>query len=325
MLQFQIQLDSDIPASAQLFNQIRFAIASRQYSPGHRLPSTRQLAMLTGLHRNTISKVYQQLEDDGLVESLAGSGIYVKSQGHEGGKRLSPILQEYPAANDLIQKSLDNLISQSLTLSQIRELFLAEIDWRIRCGVKVFVTAPINDLGVGELILQNLEQSLAIPVELVPLEELEDILNKTTSATIITTRYFIAEVEAIALSKSIRVIPIDVYDFQEELAIIKKIPKDSRLGIVSLSPGILRTAQLLVHSLRGEDILVMTAQVSDKQRLTSLVKAANTIITDSASYPLVQKAILAAIEDLIRPPQLISSKDYIDEKSITFLKRELGV
>ncbi|MEB3294114.1 MAG: GntR family transcriptional regulator, partial [Synechococcales bacterium] len=54
-MQFSIQADSDIPASTQLYNQILFAIASRQYPPGHRLPSTRQLAMLTGLHRNTIS------------------------------------------------------------------------------------------------------------------------------------------------------------------------------------------------------------------------------------------------------------------------------
>jgi DNA-binding transcriptional MocR family regulator len=56
MAQFRIQPDSEIPASTQLFNQIRFAIASRQFSPGHRLPSTRALAMQTGLHRNTISK-----------------------------------------------------------------------------------------------------------------------------------------------------------------------------------------------------------------------------------------------------------------------------
>jgi len=40
MVQFRIQPDSEIPASTQLFNQIGFAIASRQF-PGHRLPSTR--------------------------------------------------------------------------------------------------------------------------------------------------------------------------------------------------------------------------------------------------------------------------------------------
>ena len=321
MLQFRIQPDSDISPSVQLFNQIRFAIATRQYPPGHRLPSTRQLGSLTGLHRNTISKVYKQLEDDGLVESLIGSGIYVKPQG----KNLSPILQEYPAANELIQKTLDNLIKQNLSLSQIRELFLAEIDWRTRCGVKVFVAAPQSDLGVGELILENLEHSLAIPLELVPIEELEDILQKNISATVVTNRYFIPEVETIALTKNIRVIPIDIYNFQAELTIIKNLPNDKRLGIVSLSTGILRTAEMLVHSLRGDELLVMTAQTSDRSRLHSLVRSAHIIIADPVSYPLVKNTILALREHLIWMPELISSKNYIDQTSIDHLKRELGI
>ena len=77
-MRFHIQQESDIPASTQLYNLICFAIAARHYPPGHRLPSTRQLAMQTGLHRNTISKVYRQLELDGVVEAIAGSGIYVR-------------------------------------------------------------------------------------------------------------------------------------------------------------------------------------------------------------------------------------------------------
>ena len=79
-MRFHIQQESEIPASSQLYNQICFAIAARHYPPGHRLPSTRQLAMQTGLHRNTISKVYRQLENDGVVEAIAGSGIYVRDQ-----------------------------------------------------------------------------------------------------------------------------------------------------------------------------------------------------------------------------------------------------
>ena len=77
-MRFHIQQESDIAASTQLYNQICFAIAARHFPPGHRLPSTRQLAMQTGLHRNTISKVYRQLEIDGVVEAIAGSGIYVR-------------------------------------------------------------------------------------------------------------------------------------------------------------------------------------------------------------------------------------------------------
>jgi GntR family transcriptional regulator len=326
MLQFQIRSDSDIPASKQLFDQIRFAIASRQYPPGHRLPSTRQLAMITGLHRNTISKVYQQLEEGGLVESVAGSGIYVKSQGHEGGVQPgSPILQQYPQASALIQKSLDELLAQGLTLSQVRELFLGEIDWRLRCIAQLLVTVPTVDLGAGELILAELEQSLGIPIQLVPLEELSQFLSKTHSGTVVTSRYFIAEAESIAACHAIRVIPIDIYDYTQELAVIKKLPKDSRLGIVSLSAGILRVAEILIHSLRGDDLIVISAQVGEMEKLRAVVRTSRLIITDQASYPMVKKTLTMVRDDLIRLPEIICSQNYIGEKSINLLKRELGL
>ncbi|MBF2022379.1 MAG: GntR family transcriptional regulator [Hydrococcus sp. C42_A2020_068] len=326
MLQFQIRPDSDIPASKQLFDQIRFAIASRQYPPGHRLPSTRQLAMMTGLHRNTISKVYQQLEESGLVESLAGSGIYVKATSHERRSQLnSPLFQQYPEASKLIRKSLDNLLSQGLTLSQIQELLLEEIDWRLRSSAQVLVTVPANDIGAGKLIVLELEQSLNIPVQLVPMEELSQVLAQTQSGTVVTSRYFIGDVEALAAPYSIRAIPVDIYDYSKELEIVKKLPKDSRLGIVSLSGGILNIAEILVHSLRGDDLLVMSAQAGDSEKLNAVIRTSRTIICDRASYPIVKQAITAARDDLIRLPELICSENYIGEKSINLLKRELGI
>ncbi|MGK7873193.1 MAG: GntR family transcriptional regulator [Xenococcaceae cyanobacterium] len=326
MLQFQIQPDSEIPVSKQLFDQIQFAIASRQYPPGHRLPSTRQLAMITGLHRNTISKVYQQLEEIGLVESLAGSGIYVRAQGHEGGTQVgSPIFEQYPEANKLVKKSLDELLVQGFTLSQARELFLSEIDWRLRCNARVLVTVPAKDIGAGELMVKELEQSLGIPVQLIPLEELGQVLEKTQSGTVVTSRYHIRKAEAIAAPNSVRVIPVDIYDYGKELEIVKRLPKNSCLGIVSLSAGILGVAEIIIHSVCGDGLLVMTAQVSDTYKLNALVRSAQTIISDRASYPLVKKAVSAARDDLIRYPELICSDNYIGEKSINLLKRELGL
>ncbi len=327
MVQFHIQPDSEIPASTQLYNQIRFAIASRQFPPGHRLPSTRQLAMQTGLHRNTISKVYRQLEEAGVVDAQAGSGIYVRAQGDEGGanKARSPILEQHPQAHRLVQKSLDELLNQGCSLSQARELFLAEIDWRLRCSARVLVTAPSQDIGAGELMVRELEQALRIPVQLVPLEELGQILDQARSGTVVTSRYFIGEAEAIAAPKSVRVIPVDIYDYAREIEYLKKLPQDSCVGIVSLSSGILRAAEVIVHSLRGDDLLVMTAQAEDPYKLNGLVRSAQMVICDQASVATVKAAIQSAREDLIRPPQLLSCENYIGEKSISLLKRELGL
>lgn len=326
MVQFHIQPESEIPASKQLFDQMQFAIASRQFPPGHRLPSTRQLAMQTGLHRNTISKVYRQLEETGLVESQAGSGIYVRAQGHEGGTRLrSPILEQYPQAYKLVQQSLDELLNQGCSLNEARELFLAEIDWRLRCSARVVVTVPRRDMGAGELMVHELEKALGIPVQLIPMEELLQALDQTNSGTVVTNRYFIGQAEAIAAPKSVRVIPVDIYDYAQELQTIQRLPKDSCLGIISLSSGILKVSEILVHSLRGDDILLMTAQVKDTYKVNAIIRSANKIISDQASYPLVKEALTAAREDIIRPPELICCENYIGTKSINLLKRELGL
>lgn len=326
MVRFYIQPDSDIPASNQLFNQIRFAIASRQFPPGHRLPSTRQLAMETGLHRNTISKVYRQLEDNGLVEAQAGSGIYVRALGHEGGSRLnSPILEDYPQANKIIQRSLDELLSQGCTLNQAREMFLGEIDWRLRCSARVLVTAPAQDIGIGELMAQELEEALKIPVQLVPIEQLTDLLEKVPSGTVVTSRYFIGQAEAIAAPKSVRVIPIDIHNYAKEIELVRDAPKGTYFGIVSLSSGLLRATEVIIHSLRGDDILVLTAQLTDPYKINSIIRTARIIICDQASYPVVKNLVQTNREELIRPPQLVCCPNYIGAESINLLKRELGL
>ncbi len=332
MMQFHIQTDSEIPASKQLYDRMLFAIASRQFPPGHRLPSTRQLAMQTGLHRNTIGKVYNQLEGTGLVESVAGSGIYVKSLGHESSHLVekSPLDPNLPAL-DLVSQSLNTLLAQGYSLSQARELFLSEIDWRVRCSARVFVTVPKIDFGAGELMAQELQQYLGIPLQLVSLEKLEAQLAQTHAATVLTSRYFIGNVEAelaksqLLKPRSIRVIPVDLQEYEKELALVKTLPKNSCIGIISLSAGILAVAEMMVYSMRGEDLLVMTCQTKNNYRLNATVRRAHTIITDRASLDIVHQTIREAGEDLIRIPQVVESEHYVGSKSINLLKRELGL
>jgi len=331
MVKFHIKLDSEIPASKQLFDQIQFAIASRQYPPGHRLPSTRQLAMMTGLHRNTISKVYRQLEDTGLVESLAGSGIYVKSQGHEGGKRYTTAQLASETENfsettyQIVQDGINELLNLGCSLQQVREIFLSEINWRLQCSAQVLVTVPQRDIGAGKLILQDLEPTLGVPIQLVAMEQLTDILEETDSATVVTSRYFIKDVDAIAAPKSVRVIPVDINDYAKEIKIITQLQINTCLGIVSLSSGFLDAAERIIHSLRGEELLIMSAQATNRTKLKALVRTAQTIICDQASYPQVKQIINEISDDLIRPPEVICSENYISAESIRLLRQELGL
>lgn len=325
MVKFFIQPESEIPASNQLYNQIMFAIAARKFPPGQKLPSTRQLAMQTGLHRNTISKVYRQLEEDGLVDAQAGSGIYVRQSEDAEGTGSVTLLKRHPDTYKVVRQTLDDLVKQGCSLNEARDMFLAEIDWRLRCSAQVLVTVPADDIGAGELMVRELEQALKIPVQLVPLEELGNILNQTRSATVVTSRYFISNAEEIAAPKSVRVIPVDVYDYSNELQILSQLSPGTCVGIVSLSAGLLRGADVYIRSLMGEKLLLMSTKTSDAYKLKAIARSASIILCDQASAEAVKQAIFGVQDDLIRHPKIVRCENFISTDSVGLLKRELGL
>lgn len=325
MVKFFIQPESEIPASNQLYNQIMFAIAARKFRPGQKLPSTRQLAMQTGLHRNTISKVYRQLEEDGLVDAQAGSGIYVRQSEDAEGTGSVTLLKRHPDTYKVVRQTLDDLVKQGCSLNEARDMFLAEIDWRLRCSAQVLVTVPADDIGAGELMVRELEQALGIPVQLVPLEELGNILNQTRSATVVTSRYFISNAEEIAQPKSVRVIPVDVYDYSNELQILSQLSPGTCVGIVSLSAGLLRGADVYIRSLMGEKLLLMSTKTNDAYKLKAIARSASIILCDQASSEAVKQAIFGVQDDLIRHPKIVRCENFISTDSVALLKRELGL
>ena len=326
-MRFHIQQESDIPASSQLYNQICFAIAARHYPPGHRLPSTRQLAMQTGLHRNTISKVYRQLETDGVVEAIAGSGIYVRDQQKQRDLRTASNVKN-KGVKDIdqeVRKSVDSLLNSGCTLQQTRDLFVQEINWRLRCGARVLVSTPREDIGASMLIAEELAPNLDVPVEVVPMEELENILESSNNGTVVTSRYFLQPLEELAKKHSVRAIAVDLSDFQNELTLLKELKQGSCVGIVSISPGILRAAQVILHSMRGNELLLMTANPDVGSRLIALLRASSHVLCDSPSLPVVEHTLRQNRSQLMRMPKIHCAKKYLSESTIEHLKKEIGL
>jgi GntR family transcriptional regulator len=326
-VRFHIQQESDIPASTQLYNQICFAIAARHYPPGHRLPSTRQLAMQTGLHRNTISKVYRQLETDGVVEALAGSGIYVRDQNQPRQPRLAPGPRNraLPDIDRQVRQGVDALLQAGCTLQQTRELLTREIDWRLRCGARVLVSTPREDLGASHLIAEELSPNLEVPVEVVPMEELEGVLESSNNGTVVTSRYFLQPVEEIARRHGVRAVPVDLNDFRHELDLLKELRAGSCVGLVSISPGILRAAEVILHSLRGNELLVMTANPSTGSRLLALLRASSHVLCDRPSLSLVEQSLRQNRAQLMRLPVVHCARSYLGAATIEQLRKEIGL
>jgi GntR family transcriptional regulator len=62
----------------RLADELRQAITSGRYQPGDRLPSTLELMERTGVANLTVRGAYRMLVEEGLVESVAKKGFYVR-------------------------------------------------------------------------------------------------------------------------------------------------------------------------------------------------------------------------------------------------------
>ena len=74
---FELDEGSSIPIWLQLKNRFIYLIASGFYLPGDQLPTVRGLAAEVEVNYNTVSKVYQSLEEDGYIVSKRRQGAFV--------------------------------------------------------------------------------------------------------------------------------------------------------------------------------------------------------------------------------------------------------
>jgi GntR family transcriptional regulator / MocR family aminotransferase len=74
---FALPESSALPLQARLRLTIVRTILDGRLDPGAALPSSRELAFLLGLSRNTVTAAYLQLCDEGFLQSRARSGVFV--------------------------------------------------------------------------------------------------------------------------------------------------------------------------------------------------------------------------------------------------------
>src|SRR6476469_10243844 len=75
--ELDVERDSDVPISTQIYWQLAYQIDSGRLLPGARLPPVRELGAALRVNPNTIRAVYKRLADAGYVTSRHGAGTHV--------------------------------------------------------------------------------------------------------------------------------------------------------------------------------------------------------------------------------------------------------
>ncbi|MFY0604987.1 MAG: PLP-dependent aminotransferase family protein [Flavobacteriaceae bacterium] len=136
---FSLQRKQGVSLYLQLANQFIDLIKDRTLPPKTKLPSSRSLSLLLGVHRKTVVACYEELILQGWVESIPKKGTYVNAN--------LPILhqQEYINGDEEICNDSANFTFYKSKLLQ-RKFFATKSDW------------TVVDDGVSDVRLTPLEE-----------------------------------------------------------------------------------------------------------------------------------------------------------------------
>jgi GntR family transcriptional regulator len=119
---FQIDPHNGLAIYEQIVRQIKFAVAGGNLKTGELIPSVRELARELAINPNTIARAYRQLQDDGVVATVRGTGLEIATGAAERcrSERLKLI-------RNRLRQVLVEAKQSHLDASEIRELVEKEL------------------------------------------------------------------------------------------------------------------------------------------------------------------------------------------------------
>ncbi len=209
----------------QLVTQIRLSILSGDLPASTRLPSVRDIARRHGVHANTVSAAYRDLEEQGWLESRKGSGVYAKDL------RVQPT-QEQPL-DGIVREFLAGARAQGFSSSDVRASLLRALGAEpVR---RLLVAEPEPELCA--ILIAELAGKLPMP-----LAAFDWRLRTVPSDAALTAMLSRADVLPAGAPRHF----LRLRSLAEHFAGQQRPAHDSLIGVASSSPEILRRVRTLL-------------------------------------------------------------------------------
>jgi GntR family transcriptional regulator len=77
MIILDLDTTDERPIYGQIADRVKFAVAGGALRPGELVPSVRELSRQLVVNPNTVARAYRDLQAEGLLESVRGTGLQV--------------------------------------------------------------------------------------------------------------------------------------------------------------------------------------------------------------------------------------------------------
>lgn len=122
---FSIDASNGVPIYEQVVRQVKFAIAEEALQPGQLLPSIRALSVDLAINPNTVARAFQELQSEGILETVRGRGLAVCEGMAERCKQVRRELiteRLRSALDEALRSGMDAEGIQAIVQQQLHEL-----------------------------------------------------------------------------------------------------------------------------------------------------------------------------------------------------------
>ena len=270
---FLINRQSAVPLHIQLKEQVRYAIMSGEIDPGSPLPSIRDLTAQLGIHRNTVHRVYLELQASGLLVSRPGKGVFVN-------ETLSEVVssRDLAAVEDLIIeyfKEANKLGVNPVTLARLTGQRAPGYDSTHPTVAFVECTAHQS-----QECARDLGEAFGIAVQHVLLDDLRGGIEKVPGylSHFVTSLFHYDEVAELLANtgRKVHAVTYDVPSVTRKA--LRELPVGRRLGFVCHDANTEEVIGKQVKEHAPEGVFVGCANLETPQLAIDLINQVDTVI-----------------------------------------------
>jgi GntR family transcriptional regulator len=306
-----VERDSDVPISTQIFWQITYQIDSGRMLPGTRLAPVRELGAALRVNPNTIRAVYRRLADAGYVTSRHGAGTHVADR--------PPQRRGTEALAGIVAEMTRRAAHAGFTADELAAATFAAAAERKHPGplVRVLFAECTNaDAGYDAERLVDAFPGM-IEAEGALLDDLPDRLERFHYDLVATTTFHADEAQVLVAGRIPVVAMLVGPGYLELVHEIAGLPDGSRVGLVCASErgsdNILET--LTLAGTRGVDIV--SALVGATEDIELVDRTADIIL-------LSREALAAGLDRAFSRSERIRPWTYdFDPSGLELLRRAI--
>ncbi|HEX5000335.1 MAG TPA: GntR family transcriptional regulator [Terriglobia bacterium] len=226
--------NSVIPIQRQLKTQLMLGIASGDYAPGARLPSTSEIARRFHIHANTVRAVYRGLVRERWAEWRRGSGFYVR--------RRRP-------AERIDGEDLDNLVSGFMEMAlgsgfSIEDIRASILRWTApQSPDHILVIEP--DAELRAILVAEISEATGAPVDSGGIE-VARVLDDRTARVLVVALPGQAEAVRAALPAGATLLALRPRSVAGSMTGRARPSDDTPITVISRWPDFLRWAEAVL-------------------------------------------------------------------------------